>query len=95
MPSSMTFNSVNGTAEGILGTLRDWFYCVLRIYSYLSLATKKAELGELSRQYSSLEDIHDVIHDYGGGNFSNMAARAVGAFDPTLWLHHKLGVIYC
>ena len=55
------------SGRNLMGTLRDWFSCVLRIYSYLSFATKKAELGKLSRQYFSLKDIHDVIHDYGGG----------------------------
>jgi isopentenyl phosphate kinase len=62
---------------------------VLLICPYPAFATKKAELGELSGVYSSLEDIHDVIHNFGGGSFGHMAAKSVGAFDPLFWLHHK------
>jgi Common central domain of tyrosinase len=70
--------------------LRDWFYRVLLITPYEAFATNKADIsGGVSGKYSSCEDIHDVLHDWGGGSFGHMGAPAVGAFDPLFWLHHK------
>lgn len=63
----------------LTGTLNDWSYFILHIYSYPLFAIKKAKLNGLFEQYSSLKDIHDVIHDYGEGSFSHMAASAIGA----------------
>lgn len=72
----------------LTGTLRDWFYRVLLITPFEPFATKKAQLEGMSGKYSSLEDIHDDLHTFGGGSFGHMGAPAVGAFDPMFWLHH-------
>ena len=42
--------------------------------------------------WGSLEDIHNVIHNYlgGGGHMSN---PATSAFDPIFWLHHTYVVM--
>ena len=42
----------------------------------------------MSGKFSSIEDIHDVLHDWGGGSFGHMGAPAVGAMEPLFWLHH-------
>lgn len=73
----------------LTGTSRDWFYRVPFIFPFEAFVTKKADVGGLSGKYSSLEDIHDVVHNWGGGSYGDMAAPMVGAFDPMFRLHHK------
>lgn len=67
-------------------SLRDWFYRILLITPYPQFATKKADVG--AGKMTSCEDIHDVLHDWGGGSFGHMGAPAIGAMDPLFWLHH-------
>lgn len=38
--------------------------------------------------YSSLEDVHNEIHDETGGPGGHMASLEVSAFDPLFWVHH-------
>ena len=72
------------------GSLRDWCYRVLMVTPFEVFADDKADPGESDTgRYSSLEDLHNVLHDWGGGKFGHMGAPAVGAFDPFFWLLHK------
>lgn len=37
--------------------------------------------------WGSLEDVHNALHDYIGGN-GHMGDPAIAVFDPIFWLHH-------
>ncbi|EFW99188.1 tyrosinase central domain containing protein [Grosmannia clavigera kw1407] len=49
--------------------------------------------GDTAKGYLSLEQIHNSVHDFIGGNTNragrgHMSSVAVAAFDPVFWLHH-------
>lgn len=71
-------------------SLRDWCYRVLMVTPFEVFADDKADPGESDTgRYSSLESLHNDLHEWGGGKFGHMAEPSVGAFDPFFWLLHN------
>ena len=38
--------------------------------------------------WGSIEDIHNAVHVFCGGNGGHMGSTAIAGFDPIFWLHH-------
>lgn len=43
-------------------------------------------------QYASIEDLHNDVHVYVGGDEGHMAELDYASFDPSFWLHHAYAV---
>lgn len=39
-------------------------------------------------QYNSLENMHNAVHTFVGGDGGHMSDIPYSAFDPIFWLHH-------
>ena len=55
--------------------------------SYTSFACTEAP-GGLTNTANNIENIHNGIHNFVGGNPGHMVYPEVAAFDPVFWLHH-------
>jgi tyrosinase len=66
------------------------------VSNYAAFATRAYQANQESKDYTSLESIHDNLHGYTGGFpndlrvpfYGHMAHVPVAAFDPIFWIHH-------
>jgi len=42
-----------------------------------------------TREYMSLEGVHNNIHNWTGGSYGHMSSVPIAAFDPIFWFHHS------
>ena len=63
-------------------------YQLLTIPSDYTSFACTAALGGLPNTANNIENIHNGIHDFVGGNLGHMSYPEVAGFDPVFWLHH-------
>ncbi|KAK1700074.1 hypothetical protein BDP55DRAFT_645836 [Colletotrichum godetiae] len=75
--------------RGIKGlNLAERLLFLLQSYTDFAAVSNNSELGSKKDEFfhwGSIEDVHNAVHDYIGGN---MGFPAISAFDPIFWLHH-------
>jgi len=82
MPDSHTFTDTLGEAVSRL-------FSVKYFSTYDSFASTRLYDPSPPPEYLSLEDIHNNIHNWTGGeNAGHMGMIPVAAFDPIFWMHH-------
>ncbi|KAK1465698.1 hypothetical protein CMEL01_11690 [Colletotrichum melonis] len=77
-------------ARGVKGmNISERILFLLQGYEDFGAVSNNGEFGSPKSQFGnwgSIEDVHNAVHDYIGGDY--MGAPAWSAFDPIFWLHH-------